>query len=246
MTQDSLELATALAREVRDLGREIALPYIAASADISSPEPMIGSDGRPLVETLFHWLDPKLEYWKDRSFALRSPFVFAARYSAEPFFFAHGRFGTWRPAPQLEAIAAEPQAAASGVAAAIIAPAHQPGGIIGAVVWASPEPVEVREIFQARAAVLHATVLRMMGAYRDARGRNDLSLAKLTRREIQCLKWAAAGKTDAEIARIVSIATPTVRFHLRNAAEKLQVTGRSQTVHRAAGLGYVGGGAPDA
>ena len=33
---------------------------------------------------------------------------------------------------------------------------------------------------------------------------------------------------------------PTVRFHLKNAAEKLHVVGRSQAVREAAALGYVG------
>ena len=37
-----------LAERVAALGREIGLPYVAASADISSPEPMLGADGKPL------------------------------------------------------------------------------------------------------------------------------------------------------------------------------------------------------
>jgi DNA-binding CsgD family transcriptional regulator len=62
----------------------------------------------------------------------------------------------------------------------------------------------------------------------------------LTRREIQCLKWAAAGKTDGVIAELMRISAPTVRFHLKNAATKLRVVGRSQAVREAAALGYVG------
>lgn len=239
-SEDGLQLVSALAREVQRLGDEIGLPYIAVSADISSPDPMLGADGRPLAETVFRWVDPKLEYWKDRGFALRSPFVFATRYSAEPFYFSQGRFGAWRPAPQLEAIAAEPHATEFGVGAAIIAPAHLPGGAIGAVVWATPEPIDVRGVYDERAPVLQAVTLKLLGAYHDAIGAAPLGDVRLTRREIQCLKWAAAGKTDAEIAKIVEISTPTVRFHLKNAAAKLRVNGRSQTVHRAAILGYVG------
>jgi DNA-binding CsgD family transcriptional regulator len=66
-------------------------------------------------------------------------------------------------------------------------------------------------------------------------------VVRLTRREIQCLKWAAAGKTDSEVGQIMHIAVPTVRFHIRNAAGKLKATGRAQATHRAALLGYVGG-----
>lgn len=63
----------------------------------------------------------------------------------------------------------------------------------------------------------------------------------LTRREIQCLKWAALGKTDSEIANIVGIAVPTIRFHLTNAGKKLGVDGREQAVSAATDLGFVGG-----
>ena len=62
----------------------------------------------------------------------------------------------------------------------------------------------------------------------------------LTRREVQCLRWAAAGKTDGEIGIILSLSVSTVRFHLRNAAAKLGATGRAQSIQIAAGLGFVG------
>ncbi len=230
------------AAEIAALGRELGLPFIAVSADLSSPEPMVDGQGRPYAESLFHWVDPDLEYWKDRSFALKSPFVLAARYMAEPFYFAGGRFATWRPTAGLEAIDAGPASREHGVGCAIISPAYLPGGVIGAVVWATADAtLPVAEIFAAHAARLHAAALRFMGAYHDAHGTLPASGGpRLTRREIQCLKWAAAGKTDAEIATLVRISAPTVRFHLKNAAEKLHVVGRSQAVREAAALGYVG------
>ena len=233
------DLIEHLAAEVRDRGVEIDLPYIAVSADIGDPEPMRDRDGRPFAETLFRWLDPGLHYWKDRGFALRSAFVFACRYTAEPFYFQDGRFGTWRRSPRLEAISVIQTAETIEVGTAIVAPAHQPGGVIGAVVWASPETFDVRSIFERRAAELSILSLRFMAAYND-RGSSPDGLVHLTRREIQCLKWAAKGKTDSEIAEIVKIAMPTVRFHMRNAADKMGVAGRPQAVHRAAALGYIG------
>jgi hypothetical protein len=53
---------TALARDIAEVGAALGLPCVAASADIGSPEPMIGSDGRPLAETIFRWIDPGLKY----------------------------------------------------------------------------------------------------------------------------------------------------------------------------------------
>jgi DNA-binding CsgD family transcriptional regulator len=228
-----------LAEQVRDLGLELRLPYVAASADIGDPEPMRDAEGRPFVETLFRWLDPRLEYWKDRGFALRSPFVFACRYTAEPFYFQDGRFGAWRRQPRLEQIEVVQASEDVAVGSSIIAPAHMPGGVIGAIVWASPEVFDIRPTYERRAAELHALTLKLLSAYNDLRGRRRLEPVRLTRREIQCLKWAAEGKTDSEIGQIMDISTPTVRFHMRNAAEKMGVTGRPQAVRRAAGLGYL-------
>lgn len=36
--------------------------------------------------------------------------------------------------------------------------------------------------------------------------------------------------------------TARERFHVQNAALKLRVAGRAQAIHRATGLGYIGGG----
>jgi DNA-binding CsgD family transcriptional regulator len=236
-----LELVERLAREIDALGREVGLPFIAVSADISSPRPMVGMDAKPLAETLFRWIDPTLEYWRDRAFALRAPFVFATRLTSEPFYFQDGRLQTWRPTGWTQAMGAIDPGDMFGVATAIVAPAYLPRGVIGAVVWASPDAdVDVARTFATRASEFHLLALRLTGAYQEAALGARKDMARLTRREIQCLKWAAAGKTDGEIAAIVQIATPTVRFHMINAADKLGVAGRSQTVHRAATLGYIG------
>ena len=242
MSSSPLDLPDLFAEEIAALGREIGLPFIAVSADIASPNPMLNAAAQPFAESHFRWIQPDLRYWNDRGFALKSPFVLAVRYMSEPFYFARGRFATWRPTTGLDAIEVAESAREHGVGGAIIAPAYLPGGVIGAVVWATPDPeLDVAAIFAAGAPRLHATALKFMGAYHDARGELPCAGgARLTRREIQCLKWAAMGKTDGEIAEIVQISAPTVRFHLKNAARKLKVVGRSQAVREAAALGYVG------
>lgn len=239
---DAMQLVLELAERVAVLGREMDLPFVALSADIGSPEPMCGPDGRPFAETLFQWVDPGLKYWKDRGFALRSPLVHATRGCAEPFYYRDGRFATWRHSEALEALNRDGAPDSFNVGAAIVCPAYLPRGVIGAIVWASPDAaVDVKSVFDARAPELHATALKLMAAYNEATaGESAMPPVRLTRREIQCLKWAAAGKTDAEIGDIVQISLPTVRFHITNASRKLDVNGRSQAVHRAATLGYIG------
>ena len=55
----------------------------------------------------------------------------------------------------------------------------------------------------------------------------------LTAREVECLHWVAAGKTDLEIAVILSISPRTARFHIENAKRKLRVATRVQAVAEA-------------
>lgn len=239
--------AEALAHEIVRFGARIGLPSVAAAADISSPLPPAGLDGRPFAETIFSWVDPNLRYWEDHGFALRAAFIHASRACSEPFYFAEGRFASWRLNRALDAISAEGPIDPYGVAAAIVAPVYLPGGVIGAVVWATADPAfDVARAFAANASALHVLALKFVATYREATAGSSCSPARLTRREIQCLKWAAAGKTDAEIAGLVAISLPTVRFHITNAARKLSVPGRSQAIQRAATLGYIGAAAAGA
>lgn len=61
----------------------------------------------------------------------------------------------------------------------------------------------------------------------------------LTRREDECLHWAAAGKTSWEISRILGCSEATVNFHFRNIIEKLGASNRRQAVVRALSLGLI-------
>ncbi len=61
----------------------------------------------------------------------------------------------------------------------------------------------------------------------------------LSRRERECLLWAAEGKTAWETGRILGISERTAVFHLNNAAAKLQVGNRQHAVARAISLGLI-------
>lgn len=239
----TLELGETLARQIDSIGREMNLPYIAVSADIGSPDPVVGPDGKPYAETLFRWIDPELRYWEDRGFALRARVLHAVRLCAEPFYVADGRLATWRQHASLDAFNRIEGFERFGVSGAIVAPAYLPGGVIGAVVWATPDPaVDAPALFAQRAGELHTLALKFVATHNDLCSRRTVSATTpLTRREIQCLKWASMGKTDGDISEIMHISLPTVRFHMTNAARKLNVNGRPQAIYRAATLGYVGG-----
>ncbi|MEO3715581.1 LuxR family transcriptional regulator [Roseateles flavus] len=58
----------------------------------------------------------------------------------------------------------------------------------------------------------------------------------LTGREREVLRWAAYGKTFSETSLIMDIAVATVKFHTRNAAEKLGTINRTAAVAKAVAL----------
>src|SRR5581483_4127805 len=52
----------------------------------------------------------------------------------------------------------------------------------------------------------------------------------LNDREVECLTWAARGKTSTEIAQILDLTKRTVDFHIDNARGKLGATTRTEAV----------------
>jgi len=63
--------------------------------------------------------------------------------------------------------------------------------------------------------------------------------APLTARELECLKWIAAGKSTWETAQILSLSEHGVLHHVRNIMSKFDVTSRHQAVARAIFCGLI-------
>lgn len=66
-----------------------------------------------------------------------------------------------------------------------------------------------------------------------AQNQKKNTVPQLTPRERECLRWAAAGKTDWEMGEILSISESTAHTHLENAKRKLGVPTRMQAVMEA-------------
>jgi DNA-binding CsgD family transcriptional regulator len=228
------------AREIADRGKAIGLPLIATCADISSARPVTFKNGTP-VPSLFEFARDAREYWLQGDLALQNAIVTITRWTAEPFYYDHGVIGGWnqkRIAPEL---LQQTTGTNLSICASIVAPIHLPGSVIGAVVWATDQQgFDVRAAFEQHAADLHVMALRFISAcHVAAHGEPNIRFYRFTRREIQCLKLAAAGKTDEEIGTILALSIPTVRFHLKKAGEKLGESGRLRTVQHATALGFV-------
>ena len=83
----------------------------------------------------------------------------------------------------------------------------------------------VRE-FRALGQYFHQHMLRIFG-------RGDEKAMIVSAREIDCLRWMAAGKTAWEASAILGISERTVRFHLNAAREKFQCATTTQAVAKA-------------
>ncbi len=66
-----------------------------------------------------------------------------------------------------------------------------------------------------------------------------LAQVRMTDRELECLKWAAAGKSSWEIGQILNCSEPTVNFHFTNIRRKLNSKSRQQAMVKAIGLGLI-------
>ena len=63
------------------------------------------------------------------------------------------------------------------------------------------------------------------------------SAEPLSTREGEILNWIAQGRSNKEIARILSITPETVKTHVKHIFNKLDVEKRAQAVSRAQSLG---------
>lgn len=84
----------------------------------------------------------------------------------------------------------------------------------------------------------HLTALHLASVYyglflMQKKSSPDHSHRPLTRREVECMRWVAAGKTDWEVSRILGISEKTVQEHVGHAITKLQANTRAHAVAKA-------------
>lgn len=70
-------------------------------------------------------------------------------------------------------------------------------------------------------------------------GHKKVETVALTARERECLRWAAAGKSEWEISQILGISEHTSEKHLLHAKTKLGAVNRTQAVAEAIRRGYI-------
>ena len=125
------------------------------------------------------------------------------------------------------------ESADAGMNEGFVVPIYQGGGYTGLVSYAGREP-NISE--DARGAVTLASIY-LHNKLTTLRRRDAHNTYELTERELECLRWAAAGKSDWEIGQILLISSKTVNYHIENAKRKFGVATRVQAIVSALRIG---------
>lgn len=135
------------------------------------------------------------------------------------------------------------QASSFGLRSGITLPIHGLQGEFGVMSFVAPDKQHAATGNQA-AALAALTLLRdyavesSRGFANTAQGKSS-HCVKLTDKELECLKWVAAGKSSWEVSRILGRSEATINFHMANIMRKFDVQTRQQAVVKAIKQGLV-------
>jgi DNA-binding CsgD family transcriptional regulator len=200
----------------------------------SASRAWINSGARPQSQTFFrNWTKEWAKLSDEEGFIGRSPAIAEGRRRLTPF--------TWHELKERRRPSASERELWGilqewGFLHGFLVPVHGPRGYFATISMSSLEKdldfsAETRTKLWMISLVTHERCLALSPFAPDAKA------SELSSRELECLRWVAAGKTDWEIGVILSISNATVRFHIDRARLKLEASTRSQAVARVALLG---------
>ena len=175
------------------------------------------------------------EWFDDQSLGATDPVHRASNITSVGF--------AWSKLPQMIALTPKDRqvldlAREQGIGEGFTVPAHVPGDAHGSCSFACATGDQFAEE--------HLALLQLVGAYafeaarRMRRMRFAAGPVPLTDRQRECVMWAARGKSDWEIARILGISEETVGEHLRHARERYGVGKRTLVAIHALFDGTIG------
>lgn len=211
--------------------------------DLATMQPMVDETGQPLNSTVFGWPEQVLEPWLNINKALRSPVLRACRVASEPFWISRRGIRTGCRNRFFDSIKLESCEEWLLGTAAIVMPIRLPFGQLAAAILTSNDLAkeDLSDEFDHFNRTLALAVHRFVRSYVTVScdERYLPTDTSLTKREIECLSWAAQGKTDYEIAMILGCSHAGVRYHITKVCVKLNATNRAQSVFKACQLGYL-------
>ncbi len=96
-----------------------------------------------------------------------------------------------------------------------------------------------------KAAMTRQTTARLMKGLMDPSPQQDQPVKSLTKREIELLQLVADGMPNKAIAQTLSVSENTVKYHMKNIMQKLDVQNRTEAVTHAMRAGLLDPPPPD-
>jgi DNA-binding CsgD family transcriptional regulator len=231
------------AERLRDGAANLADCRVFVCENIAAERLMCDSVAQTLNERVFGWSSEREQWWEIKGVTFSSPITIGARYESEPFWCNRSGFFTRIPNPALRSKDLSKFERLTGRKAAIVVPVHLPFSRIAAISFHPNDrdrddlSAEFEEYADELEQMSRSFIIGYVKARETPSSRPTPAL--LNQREVECLQWAAVGKTDREIAQIIARSHATIRFHIRRAMEKLDAVNRSQAIFKAAQLGYL-------
>jgi LuxR family quorum sensing-dependent transcriptional regulator len=173
-----------------------------------------------------NWPQDWLDLYNERNFFRDDPMVLETHRRMTPFLWSE-----MHASRSFTSIGAEVAKAAAeyGWAEVMGVPIHGPASYQGLVSFAARTPLQLdatdRALLRALAVAIHDRLHESSGT-----GQASQPEVPLTTREVECMRWVAAGKTDADIAAILGIAPPTVHYHVERVKKKFRTGSRTEAV----------------
>jgi DNA-binding CsgD family transcriptional regulator len=186
-----------------------------------------GPNGAQSPHLFRNWPKEWARLSDEKNFGSHSPVLPYARRSVTPF--------TWIEASEATTMTSAQQkvwdtALEWGWSNGFVVPIHGPNGYFCYIGMASQErdlnlSAERRAHLYLKAMLAHERCYTLSEI-----SESDVEGLGLTPRELECMRWVAAGKTDWEIGVILTISCSTARFHVERARKKLNARTRPQAV----------------
>jgi DNA-binding CsgD family transcriptional regulator len=165
---------------------------------------------------------PWIDRYREQSYAQVDPFVQQACRSSGAVFWSDVKAG--HPDKALVNRFLD-ERSNFGMRDGIVVPVHEHHGYIAVVGFSGEAPIQhdIRIALTVASLCYHGKISALKRPHVRA-------CRTLSERELECLRWAAEGKSDWEIGNIINVGDKAVNYHIERAKKKLGVSTRVQAV----------------
>lgn len=167
----------------------------------------------------------------------RDPVMYAARRSPHSFNWKN-RSRSIAQLPEQAVVLHE--AGEFGYRNGLTMPFHRPLFGLGVLsLTTDVEDFEIADCPQAKLREIRERMIRLIETVEEHWAETRPEPPQLSFREVECLQWAALGKSSCETAFILGLSDGTVRFHLERSKRKLAAKNKPQAIVKALAHGLI-------